>query len=172
MDLIQKIDDLEIERSRLFKELQELSEKKLNYKSSENRWSINQHLYHGWLAETTTEKYIKTKTKYPDLLLKASTISNLRSLILKSFLNFGFKFKAPKFVSTFPEKIDLNELNQNWTFSRKSFKTLIEELNSKNLINLAINRHPLLGRINMHLTLDFFDFHFDHHQKAINKLKK
>ena len=105
MDLIQKIDDLEIERSRLFKELQELSEEKLNYKSSENRWSINQHLYHGWLAETTTEKYIKTKTKYPDLLLKVSTISNLRSLILKSFLNFGFKFKAPKFVSTFLKKL-------------------------------------------------------------------
>ena len=171
MDLIQKIDDLEKERSKLFDDLKSLSEEKLNLQIK-GEWSINQHLYHTWLAETTTEKYIKTKTKYPDLLVQMSIISHFRSFILKTFLNSGFKFKAPPFVSTFPEKIDLNELNQNWALSRKSFKILIEELNRKNLSNLAINRHPILGRINMHLTLVFFDFHFKHHRNAIIKLKK
>lgn len=171
MDLIQKIDDLEIERSKLFDDLKNQNEEILNLQLGA-KWSINQHLYHSWLAETTTEKYIKTKTKYPDLLVHMSVISHLRSFLLKTFLNSGFKFKAPPFVSTFPDKIDFNELNQNWTLSRKSFKTLIEELNGKNLSNLAINRHPTLGRINMHLTLVFFDFHFKHHRNAIIKLKK
>ena len=171
MDLIQKIDDLEIERSKLFDDLKNQNEEILNLQLGA-KWSINQHLYHSWLAETTTEKYIKTKTKYPDLLVQMSVISHLRSFLLKTFLNSGFKFKAPPFVSTFPDKIDFNELNQNWTLSRKSFKTLIEELNRKNLSNLAINRHPTLGRINMHLTLVFFDFHFKHHRNAIIKLKK
>ena len=171
MDLIQKIDDLEIERSKLFDDLKSQNEEILNLQLG-TKWSINQHLYHSWLSETTTEKYIKTKTKYPDLLVQMSVISHLRSFLLKTFLNSGFKFKAPPFVSTFPDKIDFNELNQNWTLSRKSFKTLIEELNGKNLSNLAINRHPTLGRINMHLTLVFFDFHFKHHRNAIIKLKK
>ena len=171
MDLIQKIDDLEKERSKLFDDLKSQNEETLNLQLGA-KWSINQHLYHTWLAETTTEKYIKTKTKYPNLLIQMSTISDFRSFILKTFLNSGFKFKAPPFVSTFPDKIDLNELNQNWALSRKSFKTLIKELNTKNLSNLAINKHPILGRINMRLTLVFFDFHFKHHRNAIIKLKK
>ena len=171
MDLIQKIDDLEKERSKLFDDLKSQNEETLNLQLGA-KWSINQHLYHTWLAETTTEKYIKTKTKYPNLLIQMSTISDFRSFILKTFLNSGFKFKAPPFVSTFPDKIDLNELNQNWALSRKSFKTLIKELNTKNLSNLAINKHPILGRINMRLTLVFFDFHFKHHRSAIIKLKK
>ena len=171
MDLIQKIDNLEKERSKLFDDLKSLSGEKLNLQIK-GEWSINQHLYHTWLVETTTESYIKTKTKYPDFLVQMSPIAHLKTFILKLFLNLGFKFKAPKIVNTFPEKIDLNELNQNWALSRKSFKKLIEELNNKNLSNLAITRHPILGRINMHLTLVFFDFHFKHHQNAIIKLKK
>ena len=171
MDLIQKIDNLEKERSKLFDDLKSLSGEKLNLQIK-GEWSINQHLYHTWLVETTTESYIKTKTKYPDFLVQMSPIAHLKTFILKLFLNLGFKFKAPKIVNTFPEKIDLNELNQNWALSRKSFKKLIEELNNKNLSNLAITRHPLLGRINMHLTLVFFDFHFKHHRNAIIKLKK
>jgi len=171
MDLIQKIDNLEKERSKLFDDLKSLSGEKLNLQIK-GEWSINQHLYHTWLVETTTESYIKTKTKYPDFLVQMSPIAHLKTFILKLFLNLGFKFKAPKIVNTFPEKIDLNELNQNWALSRKSFKKLIEELNNKNLSNLAITRHPILGRINMHLTLVFFDFHFKHHRNAIIKLKK
>ena len=171
MDSIQKIDNLEKERSKLFDDLKSLSGEKLNLQIK-GEWSINQHLYHTWLAETTTEKYIKTKTKYPDFLVQMSPMAHLKTFVLKLFLNLGFKFKAPLFVSTFPDKIDLNELNQNWALSRKSFKTLIEELNTKNLSNLAINRHPLLGRINMSLTLNFFELHFEHHKKAILKLKK
>ena len=171
MDSIQKIDNLEKERSKLFDDLKSLSGEKLNLQIK-GEWSINQHLYHTWLVETTTESYIKTKTKYPDFLVQMSPIAHLKTFILKLFLNLGFKFKAPKIVNTFPEKIDLNKLDQSWRESRKSFENLIVELNNKNLSNLAITRHPLLGRINMHLTLVFFDFHFKHHQNAIIKLKK
>lgn len=171
MDLIQKIDNLEKERSKLFDDLKSLSGEKLNLQIK-GEWSINQHLYHTWLVETTTESYIKTKTKYPNFLVQMSPIAHLKTFILKLFLNLGFKFKAPKIVNTFPEKIDLNKLDQSWRESRKSFENLIVELNNKNLSNLAITRHPLLGRINMHLTLVFFDFHFKHHQNAIIKLKK
>ena len=101
-----------------------------------------------------------------------SPMAHLKTFILKLFLNLGFKFKAPKIVNTFPEKIDLNKLDQSWKESRKSFENLIIELNNKNLSNLAITRHPLLGRINMRLTLNFFELHFEHHKKAILKLKK
>ena len=124
MDLIQKIDNLEKERSKLLDDLKSLSGEKLNLQIK-GEWSINQHLYHTWLVETTTESYIKTKTKYPDFLVQMSPIAHLKTFILKLFLNLGFKFKAPKIVNTFPEKIDLNKLDQSWKESRKSFENLI-----------------------------------------------
>ena len=43
-----------------------------------------------------------------------SPMAHLKTLVLKLFLNLGFKFKAPKIVNTFPEKIDLNKLDQSW----------------------------------------------------------
>ena len=48
----------------------------------------------------------------------------------------------------------------------------MEELKEKKLDQKAVFRHPLMGRINLKLTLYFFNFHFKHHQKAINNLKK
>ena len=100
MDLIQKIDNLEKERSKLFDDLKSLSGEKLNLQIK-GEWSINQHLYHTWLVETTTESYIKTKTKYPDFLVQMSPIAHLKTFILKLFLNLGFKFKASICLSTF-----------------------------------------------------------------------
>ena len=75
-------------------------------------------------------------------------------------------------MSQFPEKIDLQKINEQWGKSRKSFDELILELKEKKIDNKAIFKHGLLGRINLKLTLDFFDFHFKHHQKAINLLNK
>ena len=47
MDLVQKIIDLEKERTKLFDDLKSLSGEKLNLQIK-GEWSINQHLYHTW----------------------------------------------------------------------------------------------------------------------------
>ncbi len=167
----QKLKQLEDIRIQLFKELDNLSKEKLNA-SLDGDWSINQILYHTWIAESSSIKYIQTKTKYPEYLVNVSPIAYLKPKILELLLAFGLKFKAPKIVSQFPEKIDLQKLDEQWKNSRKSFDQLIVELKEKKLDKKAILRHPLLGRINLTLALDFFDFHFKHHQKAINRLKK
>ena len=62
-----------------------------------------------------------------------------------------------------------NWKQNNWKNSRSSFSKLIEELNQKNLSEKAIFRHALMGRINLSLTLFFFELHFNHHLKQINK---
>ena len=53
--------------------------------------------------------------------------------------------------------------------AKKDFSKLILELNQKNLSEKAIFRHALMGRINLSLTLFFFELHFNHHLKQINK---
>jgi len=167
----QRLKRLEDLRLKLFEELKVLSNEKLN-SCIDGKWSINQILYHLWLAEASSEQYIRTKTKYPDYLVSVSPLTYLKSKIVEFLLGLGIKFKAPQVVSQFPKKIDLQKLNEQWRKSRKSFDELILELKEKNLDNKAIFKHGLLGRINLKLTLDFFDFHFKHHQKAINLLKK
>ena len=164
------LEDLEKYRNNSFDELQSLSVEQLNKKTN-NNWSINEHLYHVWLAETSTEQYIRTKTKYPDFIKGMNYLVYFRTIALRFFLKLGIKVKAPITTTTFPEKIDLKELNKNWTNSRKSFKKLTENLKNKNLDHKAIFRHPLMGRVNLKLTLYFFNFHFRHHKKAINNLK-
>ena len=165
------IDDLEKYRIHVFEELEKLPSKLLNNKINKN-WSINEHLYHLWLAETSTEKYIRTKTKYPDLIKTMSLFVHLRTIGLRFFLILGIKVKAPKITTTFPNLIDIKDLSKNWRDSRGSFEKLIKDLNERNLGHKAIFRHPLMGRINLKLTLYFFNFHFQHHLKAINTLKK
>ena len=167
----QRLNRLEEERIRLFEDLEGLSTEKLDASVNGN-WSINQILYHLWVVETSSIKYIQKKTKYPDYLVNVSPLTYLKPKILKLLLAFGVKLKAPKIVSQFPEKIDFHKLNKEWKSSRESLDQLIVELKEKKFDKKAILRHPILGRINLTLALDFFDFHFKHHQKAINLLKK
>ena len=61
-------------------------------------------------------------------------------------------------------------LKKKWLESRKSFKMLIESLDEKDL-NKGVLNHPLVGRINMKMTLDFLFYHFKNHKKIIHKLE-
>ncbi|MGY8946607.1 MAG: DinB family protein [Flavobacteriales bacterium] len=162
--------DLEKNRLALFDDLSSLTQAQLSY--SKKGWSIDEILYHIWLAEESSEKYIRTKTKFPETILKIKPSTYLRMFLVKLLLPLGLKVKAPKTTQLFPKEIDLKELNNKWTESRQSFDSLIIELKEKKLNNKAVFRHPLIGRINIKLTLAFFEFHFRHHQKQINNLKR
>ena len=160
----------EKERVALFESLSDLTQAQLSY--SKKGWSINEILYHVWLGEVSSEKYIRTKTQYPETLLKVKSSTYLRMFLVKTLLPLGIKVKAPEMTQLFPKKIDLKELNNKWTISRQSFDSLISELKEKKLEDKAVFKHPLVGRLNIKLTLAFYKFHFKHHQKQINALKK
>ena len=59
---------LESKRETIFNYLNKYSDAELNNEYIFNKWTINQNLYHLWLAEVSTEKYIKKKTSYPEFL--------------------------------------------------------------------------------------------------------
>jgi hypothetical protein len=128
-------------------------------------------MYHLWLSETSIEKYIRKKTSYPDTLVKVNPIARLKLSILYFIFFIGIKFKAPKIlVDPIPNNVDLEELKKKWLESRKSFKMLIECLDKNDLLNKGVLKHPLVGRINMKMTLDFLFYHFKNHKKIIHKL--
>ena len=122
-------------------------------------------------SNTVIEKYIRKKTSYPDTIVNVNPIARLKLSILYFIFFIGIKFKAPKIlVDPIPNNIDLEELKKKWLQSRKSFKMLIESLDEKDL-NKGVLKHPLVGRINMNMTLDFLFYHFKNHKKIIHKLE-
>ncbi len=86
----QRLNRLEEERIKLFEDLEGLSAEKLDASVNGN-WSINQILYHLWVVETSSIKYIQKKTKYPDYLIKVSPLTYLKPKVLKFLLAIGIK---------------------------------------------------------------------------------
>jgi hypothetical protein len=167
MTNLDKLKQLDDETLGFFKTLESLPKNKLSF--SDNKWSVLQILYHVWLAEVSSEKYIRTKIQYPETIIKTPVLAYIRAFLTKYFLLLGISINAPKHTTKFPEKISLKKLQENWINSRASFSKLILELDQKNISNKAVFRHPIMGRINLSLTLYFFKLHFNHHQKQINK---
>ena len=58
MTSLEKLKKLDIQTALLFEKLESETGNKLDY--SKNKWSILQILYHVWLAEISSEKYIRT----------------------------------------------------------------------------------------------------------------
>ncbi len=156
---------------KLFQKLSKYSNEDLNKKVVEDKWSINENIYHLILAEKGTEKYIRTKTSYPATLVGVNILSRIKSFILESFLKLGVSYKGPAIVTkNFPDYFDFKELKKDWIDSRKSFLEYTQTLNDE-ILSKGIFRHAIIGRMDIYMTLHFFKFHFDHHKKIIHKLE-
>jgi hypothetical protein len=168
----EKLENLNKELNLIFKKLSKYSSEEINFKPSLKKWSIGENMYHLWLTEITTENYIRKKTSYPETLINVSKIARLRLKLLKLIFFLGLKFKAPKIVvDPIPQNIDLKKLKNKWLKSRDSFEILINNLDTK-VLKKGILRHPIAGRIDMNMTLNFLLSHFRHHIKIIHKLDK
>ena len=159
---------LEIDRLAYFKSISKLSLAELNNQS--HGWSIIQHLYHCWLVESLAKQYITKKILYPDTITNVSLLTYFKSFLTPFVWKLGYKAKAPKITATFPNEIDLNKLNLNWIETRKCFDKLTTKLYDLNLEKKGFFRHPIIGRINLKLTLSFYDFHYNHHKLLIEKI--
>ena len=156
---------------KLFQKLSKYSNEDLNKKVVEDKWSINENIYHLILAEKGTEKYIRTKTSYPDTLVGVNILSRIKSFILESFLKLGVSYNGPAIVTeNFPDYFDFKELKKDWIDSRKSFLEYTQTLNDE-ILSKGIFRHAIIGRMDIYMTLHFFKFHFNHHKKIIHKLE-
>ena len=79
--------DLEV----LFKKLSVYTNEDLNKKINKDEWSIAENLYHVWLSEFITIKYIKKKTSYPEALVYVSFVSKFRMKLLELIFFTGIK---------------------------------------------------------------------------------
>ena len=97
----------------LFKKLSVYTDEELNKNMNKNKWSIAENLYHLWLTEFITIKYIKKKTSYPESLVNVSYFSKFKMKLLELIFFTGIKMKAPKITyDSMPKNIEIKKLRE------------------------------------------------------------
>lgn len=147
-----------------------LSTEQLNFKPTENSWSLLQVMEHLALAETGSINYLNKKILGIDSLEKAGFGSSFRFLLLKMFFGVPLKYgnRAPSAEPT--ENPDYEDLKLKWDIARSG---LLEFYNSHyaSIKNKLIYKHPKAGRITFEQMCNFFELHIKHHQKQITRIK-
>ncbi|MFN0318610.1 MAG: DinB family protein [Burkholderiales bacterium] len=155
----------------LLADLQQYSEAILNRQPSPNGWSILQVLQHLMLVELASEKYVRKKLSYNPKLPKINLGTAWRMLLLKSYNWLPLKLKAPSYVNenNFPANPVLAELGEKWQEQRRQLRDFLATL-PNDIFDKEVYKHPLVGRLSLGGMLQFYEGHFDRHQKQIKKL--
>ena len=99
MTYINRLENLDSKTSKLFKKLESFSYDKLSF--SDDKWSVSQILYHVWLAEVSSEKYIRTKIKYPETIIKTPVSSYIKAFLV--FISLYGDFSRKHFARSCSE---------------------------------------------------------------------
>lgn len=161
---------LEDKRKTLYDLLEKLDETQLNYRPTEDKWSITQIVFHLVKSEQLSVISINKEIRNTENR-KAGISALVRSSLLKFALMSPLKFKAPAIMGNIPKEYDINELKTKWIKVRNKLNTALgeidTELGKKNLFT-----HPYAGKLNIYQTMDFLVEHFNHHYRQIAKLAK
>ncbi|MGB0524708.1 MAG: DinB family protein [Flammeovirgaceae bacterium] len=155
----------------LLKELSQSSEQELNQVVEKEEWSVLQILYHVKSSERASLAYMKKKLRYlherrPP---KVGFLELLRSLALQGFLRSSLKAKAPHRLAAFPPDLTMDGIAINWIALRKEMEAFLHSL-PKDVLDLALYKHPMVGRLSVYQGLNFLQAHFDRHKKQIHDL--
>ena len=167
-----KLDRIDTKLQDLLANLQAYSDAKLNQKPDENSWSVLQVLHHLLTVEQLSAKYVQKKLSYNPKLTDVGLGTWWRALLLHSYNYLPIKLKAPKNVSEqLPEQTTLAETAEQWLTTRRELRSYLRTL-PEDIFRKEVYKHPISGRMSLGHMLDFFEGHFDRHQKQINRTLK
>lgn len=144
----------------------------LDIVKADEKWSVNQLIYHLYIIEQSVLDYINYKKEKGELKKHKANFSTFwRSLLLKIALKLPLKFKVPKKVADFPNEIDFNQTEAAWENTQKEMEEFLKSF-PKEWRGKEVFKHPRAGRITIEQTIDFIANHHHHHQKQMNRLLK
>lgn len=170
---LRKINRLDNDLTELLKVLKDYSEKTLNKKPTEDKWSVLQIMNHLILAEGYGQNYVVKKLSFNPELKKAGFPAVWRTFLMKTYLKYPFKVNAPDAVGTevLPAESSFWETAKTWKNQREELRLLFENMPAENF-DKEIYKHPFAGRLTLDGLLDFHIAHFARHKKQINKILK
>ena len=170
--LSKKLGQIDEEMGILLTRLGNLEHKIINTSPKEGDWSVTQILNHIKLAEFYAHSYVQKKINAKDLK-KAGLGSKMRLLALKIYIGSPLTFDAPKAVNTssLPVEDSIENIRILWENQRKSLALFFDTL-SEGQKALLVYKHPAAGRMSLFDMLGFFESHFNHHKKQIDRTLK
>ena len=138
-------------------------------KSVGGQWCMIQVIRHIQIIEHGAMQYMIKKSQAGDGMDDRKFLPRLNKQILFLTYRLNIKFKAPKSVSN-PPISSLEELEKDWTETRKIMKKFIEEYPDK-WKNKAVFKHLILGRINLQDSIHFFSEHLGHHIRQLKRVE-
>ena len=164
-----RFDGLEKSRQGLMEMLDQLDEAQLKFQPQPGKWSIIQVLHHVQWSEQGACNYMLKKNR-AETLPKSGISSALRSVSLKIALWLPIKYKAPVKAIDPDPNLSYTELKERWESSRKTLKDFLEALPEERT-DVTIFRHPFAGYFNIFHVFSFFEDHFQHHLKQIERIR-
>lgn len=162
---------LDAELSELLKVLKDYSERTLNKRPAEDKWSVLQIMHHLILVEGYSKAYVEKKMSYNPELRKAGIGGSWRKFLMNASIKFPFKINAPELVSgdNLPDESSFWETAKKWKQQREELRVFLENLPAEHF-NKELYKHPLAGKMSLYGLMDFNVAHFKRHRKQINKI--
>lgn len=162
---------LDNELSELLKVLKDYSERTLNKKPAENKWSVLQVMNHLILVEGYGKAYVEKKLSFNPELKKAGLGGAWRKLLMNTAVKIPIKLNAPQPVSgeNLPEESSFWETAKKWKQQREELRLFLENLPVEHF-NKELYKHPFAGKMSLYGLMDFNVAHFKRHRKQINKI--
>jgi hypothetical protein len=156
--------------SGLLDECAQYPDSTLNYRPGGAGWSAVQTMHHLLLSEELSLQYVQKKLSFNPRLETRGVGAHWRGFLLWFYLNTPFKFKAPDVVGAqkLPEQVSLADTRARWEAAQTGWEHFIQQMPAE-LLDKAVYRHPLAGRLGWPETIGFFRHHFLRHRRQIRK---
>ncbi len=155
----------------LLADLQKYSHEQLNRPPRPGAWSPLQIVHHLMLSERLSLAYVRKKAQAPAESLPRITWSEpLRRAFVQFYLVSPLKMKAPAVVAgdKLPRESNLEETAAQWRRQRAELGEVLTQLPAE-VHRRAVYRHPFAGRFGLPGMVAFFQHHFDHHRRKLNR---
>jgi len=163
--------EIEASRELLFNDLKKYTEDQLNFKPTENEWSILQVMNHLMMAEVSSVVYVQKKlTNGLADIPKMDAEGDERFAQLASYMQADNRTSAPPMVTPTFERTTLAATREGWDTIRQDTATQLERFGEADL-NKAAYKHLLAGRMSIVQMLGFFRLHFNRHLGQIERIK-
>lgn len=157
--------------NKLFSTLEKFSNDQLNQALDVGKWSVLQHLEHLYLSESASLAYINKKKQYPETLIEVDHRADQAVEAIRAYMNNPnppIPAVAPEHVTPVAAIYEFSEISEKWSKLRKEMKDVMFDL-GEDMMTKDLYRHPFAGKMGLYHAIEFFDIHFNHHMKAINK---
>ena len=156
-----QLQKLDVELTELLKVLKDYSERALNKRPAENKWSVLQVMNHLILVEGYGKAYVEKKLSFNPELKKAGMAGSLRKFMMNASIKIPFKINAPAPVSgdNLPEESGFWETAKKWKQQREELRVFLENLPAEHF-NKELYKHPLAGKMSLYGLMDFNVAHF------------